>query len=170
MSRPWLLLAVLLLACPEPEEEVDIPDLSGDWNFSFSPSSTQCNGPDYPFAEVFGFLDNVEAGLPVSSAELTQTGGELDVLLESNDCELSGVVGDGGTVSFTGPCDDGAMNRELAVRFRAQAAGAGSWTVASETGLMEIEVDAHDGAGGPPDGVVDCLVDVVDVTGSGLSR
>ncbi len=169
MFRPWLLLAVLLAACPEPEEEVDIPDLSGDWNFSFTLVDTECNGPDYAFADVFGFLDNADAGLPVTSAVLSQSGTSLSVLFESNDCELDGSVGDGGTVSFSGACDDAAMDRDLGVRFRAQSAGTESWTVATDTGVMEMDIDANDGAGGGPDGVVDCVVSTVQVTGSGSS-
>lgn len=165
--RSILSLCLLLAACPSTSEEApapEIPDLSGEYSLVFSQANTQCFPPDYLFEDIFAFLDNVDSGTPVSTATFAQDGTQLAVTLHSSDCILTGGVGEAGAFNVLGQCDDDTMTRELDVQGDASRSGLSGWSIAA-TGTLDV--DSNDGAGGGPDGTVDCVVDDVTVTGTG---
>jgi hypothetical protein len=161
------LLALLLAACPPTEAEQPepvIPDLSGSYTLVFAQANTECLPPDYTFADVFGFLDDVADGTPVSSATFVQDGTALAITLHSSECTLEGGVGEAGSFDVAGPCDDAQMNRRVLMQGDASRSGLTGWRIDASA---VFEVDRDDGEGGGPDGVVDCEVTQVDVNGSG---
>lgn len=165
--RSILILALLLTACPstsQEEEPPEIPDLSGEYSLVFNQANTQCFPPDYLFEDIFGFLDNVDSGTPVSAATFAQDGTQLAVTLHSSDCTLTGGVGEGGAFNVFGDCDDASMNREFDIQGDASRSGISGWSI-DATGTLDV--DSNDGAGGGPDGTIDCVVDEVAVTGTG---
>ena len=165
--RPMLFAALLLAACPSAtvEEPVpETPDLSGNYTLVFAQANTECLPPDYAFVDVFGFLKDVDDGTPVTTATFVQDGTQLAITLHSNDCVLEGGVGEAGSFNAMGPCDDAAMNREISIQGDASRSGVDGWRIAA---TAVFDVDSDDGAGGEPDGVVDCVVDEVNITGTG---
>ncbi len=162
-----LIALLLLAACPSTStgvEEPDIPDLSGSYTLVFNQAQTECYPPDYMFEDVFGFLDDVDDGTPVSAATFTQDGTELAITLHSSDCVLTGGVGEAGSFNATGDCNDATMNRTVGIQGDASRSGLDGWAIAA---TATFDVDADDGAGGGPDGAVDCSVTDVTVTGTG---
>lgn len=165
--RSILCLAFLLAACSGPaveEPAPELPDLSGNYSLVFAPANTGCLPPDYPLDAVFGFLDEGENSTWLTTASFAQNGVELAVTLDSNDCVLDGALGEDGNFTVRGPCDDVAMNREISVRGDPTRSGMNGWWI---DGTASFDVDSGDGSGGGPDGVVDCVVTEVNVTGSG---
>lgn len=165
--RSILPLVLLLSACPSEEPQdpaAEIPDLSGDYTLVFAQAGTRCYPPDYLFVDLFAFLDDVEDGTPVSAASFAQEGTQLAITLHSSDCVLEGGVGEGGSFNVLGSCDDALMNREVSIDGDAARSGVSGWRIEA---LSSFDIDQGDGAGGGPDGVVDCVVNEVTVTGSG---
>ncbi len=157
----------LLAACPSTdavEPAAETPDLSGDYTLVFAQANTECLPPEHTFVDIFGFLKDVDDGTPVTTATFAQEGSQLAITLHSNDCTLEGGVGEAGAFNASGPCDDAAMNRLISAQGDASRSGLAGWAIDA---TATFDVDSGDGLGGPPDGIVDCVVTEVDITGTG---
>ncbi|MCP4870572.1 MAG: hypothetical protein GY898_17855 [Proteobacteria bacterium] len=160
---PALGLLMALTACPQPEPEPSIPDLSGSYNLSTTQRDSTCQPEDATPEQIFGFLDSTPEGIPVIGMELEQDGDSLDGTLTLSGCVWTGLVDTTGSFTLSGDCSDADAGRVGRIGATAEAFG-DTWDV---EGTLTIEVDTLDEAGAPgPDGTADCEV-VSDLQGSG---
>jgi hypothetical protein len=87
---------------------------------------------------------------------------DLQATFAPGGCELSGGIVTGGAFSLTGDCDDSVMERYFSLTGTISSFGS-NWDL---EGTLVIDVDLLDG--GVADGEVDCTVNAVRVSGSGL--
>jgi len=170
-SHKRLLLGLLLAALaswvsgcgagdePPPEPP---PHVAGSYVLSLQQSDSGCLPPDFDFWEIFAFAENNGNNLPIVTAEITQTDGDLEATFEPGGCELSGGIVPGGAFSLTGNCNDSLMERHFSLTGTISPFGS-NWDL---SGTLVIDVDVIDG--GSADGEVDCTVNAVSVSGTGL--
>lgn len=169
MTRSILFAAaaalVLCVGCPSADDDdATTPmDVAGSYALIGQQLDTDCTGAEWDFWEIFDFMERTGTDIPSMSLEIAQTGGALDATMQPAGCEWAGSVGADGTFSLRGPCDTASMNREIAITGSIALYG----TSFDVDGTMVIEVDRDDGAGGDPDGTVDCTVTAVEISGSG---
>jgi len=165
VSRNALVFAALLLAaCPSEDPTPAEPmQIAADYALAAQQLDSECVGGDWDFWEVFDFMDRTPNDVPAMQLAVTQSGGDLAATQQPTGCELTGTVGPTGTFSLRGPCDTASMNRDLEITGNISAFGA----TFDLDATLRIEVDANDGAGGAPDGTVDCVVGTVELSGSG---
>ena len=100
----------------------------------------------------------------VTQLSLEVEEGEFLTLLGPSGCVLTGAVLSTGTFSLTGPCDDSLMARHLSMAGTISPYGSNL----SLEAVLVIEVDLL--VDGVADGEVDCVVDPVNVSGTGASE
>jgi len=162
-SLPFAVLA-LLIGCPSSDPPPAEPlDVAGSYTLVGTQLDSECVGAEWDFCEVYDFMERTPSDIPSMTMEVTQDGGAISATQAPAGCVLDGTVGPTGTFSLRGPCDTATMDRDLEISGTIVEFGAGFDIEAS----MRIDVDRSDGAGGPPDGVVDCSVPSVDLDGSG---
>jgi hypothetical protein len=129
---------------------------------SLQQNDSGCYPPDFDFWEIFAFAENNGNNLPIVTAEISQTDSDLAATFAPGGCDLSGGIVTGGAFSLTGACDDALMERDFSLTGAISAFG-NNWDL---QGTLVIDVDLLDG--GAADGEVDCTVNSVSVSGSGL--
>lgn len=160
-----LVVLALLVGCGPTEEPPAEPrDMAGAYNLAFTQENSGCLPGVASYEDIFGFLDSVDLGTPVGSAVVTQDGGVIEASLSPASCLLEGSVDSTGTFDLGGSCSDATLGRELFMTGTVTPEGSNLRLA----GTMAIEVDVDDGAGGGPDGVAECTVDRVAVTGLGV--
>lgn len=153
------------LGCPTAADD-DVPDpmeVAGSYVMVGQQLETDCTGPEWDFWEIFDFMERTANDVPSMSVEIGQSGGALSATQQPSACEWAGSVGADGTFSLRGPCHTATMDRQISITGAIALYGSNF----DLDGTMVIEVDRDDGAGGDPDGAVDCTVSAVEVTGSG---
>ena len=166
MTRPFSLsLAVsLLVGCPSGEPPPAEPmEVAGSYVLVAQQLDTECVGPSWDYWEIFDFMERTANDVPSMAIIVTQDGATLVGTQSPAGCVLSGSVGAEGAFSLRGACPTPSMDRELALSGTIAPYGSGF----DVDGGLVIEVDRDDGAGGPPDGTVDCTVTSVEISGSG---
>ena len=166
MTRRLLLLLALLSAagCPSGEPEPAQPmQVAGAYVLVAQQLNTECVGAAWDYWEIFDFMERTGNDVPSMAVAVTQDGGVLEGTQSPAGCVLSGSVGAEGAFSLRGACPTATMDRELALTGTIALYG----TSFDVDGDLVIDVDRDDGAGGPPDGTVDCTVTSVEITGSG---
>ncbi len=138
------------------------PHIAGSYVLSLQQSDSGCVPPEFDFWEIFAFAENNGNNLPIVTAEITQTDGDLQATFAPSGCELSGGIVTGGAFSLTGDCNDSVMERYFSLTGTISSFGS-NWDL---EGTLVIDVDLL--AGGVADGEVDCTVNAVSVSGSGL--
>jgi hypothetical protein len=136
--------------------------VAGSYVLSLQQSDSGCIPPDFDFWEIFAFAENNGNNLPIVTAEITQNDGDLQATFAPGGCELSGGIVTGGVFSLTGDCNDSVMERYFSLTGTISSFGS-NWDL---EGTLVIDVDLLDG--GVADGEVDCTVNAVRVSGSGL--
>jgi hypothetical protein len=151
----------LLAGCDDGEPEPEPPaQVAGSYALTLQQGDTTCFPPEFDIFEILDFADDT-GGLHLITVEITQSGPDLEGLLGPSGCVLTGAVVASGTFSLTGPCDDSIMARHLSMTGTISPYG----NNLSLEAVLVIEVDLLvDGAG---DGEVDCVVDPVNVSGTG---
>ncbi len=158
------LAAAPLAGCPSSDPPPAEPlDVAGTYAVVATQLDSECVGAEWDFWEVYDFMERTPQDIPSMTMEVTQDGGAIAAALSPGGCSLDGTVGPTGTFSLRGPCDTATMDRDLEISGTIAEFGAGFDIEAS----MRIDVDRDDGAGGAPDGVIDCSVPTVDLDGSG---
>ena len=166
MSRS-LLLVVLFLAVTAAcggEEEIPIPDIAGHYNLVAQQQDSDCLPEVATGAEIFAFMDEAAAGIPVMTMDLSQDDGEILAGLGPSGCVWSGVVDNRSSLTLNGPCNDPDLARigHLAGTLEPNSGG---WEL---DGSLLLEIDSLDASGAPgPDGVTDCEV-LLDIEGTGI--
>lgn len=163
--RPLLIVAAVLVAgCPSAEPEPAEPaDVAGFWSLTAQPNETDCVGAEWDFWVVWDFVTRTPNDVPAFTLDVSQTDGALTAALEPGGCTLAGTVGPTGTFQLSGACDTASMDRDLTLSGNAVPFGADL----DIDGNLAFDVDADDGAGGGPDGTIDCSVSAAGVSGSG---
>jgi hypothetical protein len=138
------------------------PHVAGSYVLSLQQSDSGCLPPDFDFWEIFAFAENNGNNLPIVTAEITQNDADLQATFAPGGCELSGGIVTGGAFSLTGDCNDLLMERYFSLTGTITSFGS-NWDL---EGTLVIDVDLLDG--GAADGEVDCTVNAVSVSGSGL--
>ncbi len=157
-------LAGVLAGCPSADPAPAEPMVvAGDYVLAGQQLDSECVGADWDFWEIFDFMERTPTDVPSMQLIVTQSGGSLSAAEAPAGCTLDGSVGATGAFSLRGPCDTASMDRDLEITGNITLFGA-TFDVDAN---MRIEVDQSDGAGGPPDGVVDCVVTTVELSGSG---
>ena len=158
-------VALLVIGCPPADDDdVTTPmDIAGNYVVVGQQLQTDCTGADWDFWEIFDFMERTANDVPSMSLVVEQSGGALSATMEPGACAWSGSVGADGTFSLRGPCPTASMDRDVAITGAVTLFGSNF----DLDGTMVIEVDRDDGAGGPPDGTLDCTVSAVELTGSG---
>ena len=166
-SVRFVALAAVLscFGCPPADDDdvLEPMEVAGTYVFVGQQLETDCTGVEWDFWEIFDFMERTPNDVPSMSVQVGQTGGALAATQDPSACEWAGSVGADGTFSLRGPCDTATMNRQISITGAITQYGSNF----DVDGTMVIEVDRDDGAGGPPDGTVDCTVSAVELSGSG---
>ena len=157
-------LALGLVGCPSGEPEPAEPlEVAGNYALAGNQLDSECVGGDWDFWEIFDFMERTPNDVPSMQLTVTQSGAGIEAEQQPGGCLLAGTVGPDGTFSLRGPCDTASMDRDLEINGNIVLFGANFDVDAS----MRIDVDKDDGAGGEPDGTVDCSVTNVELVGTG---
>jgi len=165
MERPvfsLLILSLILAACPEPEEPQP-PVISGAYNLVAQQQDSDCLPEVASSSEIFGFMDEAAAGIPVMTMEISQTGGDLSVELGPSGCVWTGIVDAFSSVTLGGDCHDADIARSAHLTAQMEPYGDG-WEFLGSLHLAIDTVDSEGNAG--PDGATDCDV-MADLEGTG---
>jgi len=138
-------------------------DIAGTYALVAQQLDSECVGPEWDFWEIFDFMERTPTDVPSMQIVMTQSEGDIEASLSPGGCVLEGSVGPSGTFSIRGGCDTSSMDRDLEISGNITLFGANFDVDAN----MRIDVDQGDGAGGPPDGTIDCSVTTVELSGSG---
>ena len=158
-----LFIVPLAVGCAVEEDGPEPPPyVAGSYVLSLQQNDSGCYPPDFDFWEIFAFAENNGNNLPIVTADISQTDTELAATFTPGGCDLSGGIVTGGAFSLTGDCDDSLMERDFSLTGSISAFGS-NWDL---QGTLVIDVDLLDG--GTADGEVDCTVNSVTVSGSGL--
>ncbi|MCO4771152.1 MAG: hypothetical protein KDA24_14045 [Deltaproteobacteria bacterium] len=162
-----ILLPLTLLAltgCPSGDPEPAEPmNIAANYVVAGQQLDSECVGADWDFWEIFDFMERTPQDVPSMTLAVTQSGGAIEASQGPAGCVLSGTVGPTGTFSLRGECDTATMDRDLEINGSVVAFGAGFDIDAN----LSIGVDRDDGAGGDPDGLLDCTVGNVELSGTG---
>lgn len=155
---------LLLVGCPTGDPPPSDPmEVAGTYALAGQQLDSECVGAGWDFWEIFDFMERTPTDVPSMQLVITQSDGNIEANQSPGDCVLDGSVGASGTFSLRGRCDTASMNRDLEISGNITLFGANFDLDAN----MRIDVDQSDGAGGPPDGTIDCSVTTVELSGSG---
>ena len=166
MSRCPLLLVLFLsvISACGGEEEIPIPDIAGHYNLVAQQQDSDCLPEVATGAEIFAFMDEAAAGIPVMTMDLSQDGGDIVAGLGPSGCEWSGVIDNTASLTLNGPCNDPDLARTGHLSAMLEPSS-GGWEL---EGSLLLEVDSLDASGAPgPDGLPDCEV-LLDIEGTGI--
>ena len=150
-----LLCFVLLVASCTPDEPAQTtPDVDGSYTIIVGSNEGWTNDcpVDIPLVDTVGFV-GMSGALYTGVMEIVQEGSALTLDFEG--CAgLTGAVSLEGIIDVSGPCTYNQIELEIMVG----ATFSMTDGIRNLDGLVSVDVDANDGAGGGPDGVVDCAV------------
>ena len=159
---PLLLLVFLLTACPE-EGEPEPPVIAGNYNLVAQQQDSDCLPEIASTTQIFGFMDEAAAGIPVMTMEITQVGGDVSAELGPSGCVWTGIVDSFSSLTLSGECHDADIARTGYVTADMEPYGSG-WEF---LGTLHLAVDTVDAEGNDgPDGLTDCDV-MADLEGTG---
>jgi len=156
-------LLIALIACwlctGCPEEEAQVPVISGSYPLVVTPYDTDCLVDGLTvFAD--SFLTWMGGDGTWGTLEIGQDGADLTITL--GECGLAGIVEEDGSYYFGGECTTSAEGATITVNCTGVAGpDADNPQVTSLDGDMTIAVDYDDEEGNlVPDGTVDCTREV----------